>query len=47
MSANFKKVFMKNKKKIINIFIIFLIFHKNNSKVFLKLFFNGWPKGTC
>ena len=33
------------KKKVINIFITFFIFHKNNVKTFVKWIVNQYPKG--
>ena len=37
LKIQLKKVFMKKKKKVINVLTIFFIFHKNNIKIFLKL----------
>ena len=42
-----KKVFMeKEKKKTINVLIVFSIFYKSGVKTFLKCIVNQCPKGT-
>ena len=41
----FKESFYGKIKKVINILIIFFIFHKSGVKTFLKLIVNYCPKG--
>jgi len=35
-----KKIFMKKEKKVINVLIVFFIFHKSDVKTFLKWIVN-------
>ena len=41
-----KKVFIEKEKKKFNILIAFLISHKSDIKIFLKLILNQCPKDT-
>ena len=42
----FRKFFIKNEKKIINVLKKFSTFHKGGMKTFLKLFINIFSKNT-
>ena len=45
VNNSFKESFYGKIKKVINILIIFFIFHKSGVKTFLKLIVNHCPKG--
>ena len=45
VNNSFKESFYEKINKVINILIIFFIFHKSGVKTFLKLIVNHCPKG--